>query len=115
MRKLAEPPAAEGVSVVKIEVADGPTTTLRLRKDGDAHWLSIAATGEGEASQESRRRDRRPHQGLGVPGSRRPKAEAILKKRADLWKRRRLTTTRHPDGPVRAKGEKRLDPGPRGG
>ncbi len=40
-----------GVSVVKVEVADGPTTTLRLRKDGDAHWLSIAATGEGEAKK----------------------------------------------------------------
>ncbi|MDP9138512.1 MAG: DUF4340 domain-containing protein, partial [Pseudomonadota bacterium] len=47
VRKLDAPPAGAGVSTVRIESTDGPTTTLRLRQDGDAHWLSIAATGEG--------------------------------------------------------------------
>jgi hypothetical protein len=82
VRKLAEPPAGEGVSVVKIEVADGPTTTLRLRKEGDAHWLSVAATGEGEAKKAAEEISGRT-QGweFKLPAA---KAESILKKRSDL-------------------------------
>jgi hypothetical protein len=50
VRKLASQPAADGASVVKVESADGLSTTLRLRKEGDAHWLAVTATGgEGEA------------------------------------------------------------------
>ena len=82
VRKLDAAPAAAGVSTVKIEVADGPTTTLRLRKDGDAHWLSIAATGEGEAKKTADEINQRT-QGweFKIPAS---KANSILKKRADL-------------------------------
>jgi hypothetical protein len=50
VRKLGELPA-EGLTVVKIERADGLAATYRLRKDGDAHWLSIAVTGEGDAKK----------------------------------------------------------------
>jgi hypothetical protein len=83
MRKLAEPPSGDGASIVKIEVADGPTATLRLRKDGDAHWLSVAVTGEGEAAKKAadaiavRTKDWE----FKIPAF---KVEAILKKRADL-------------------------------
>ena len=75
-------PAGAGISTVKIESADGPATTLRLRKDGDAHWLSIAATGEGEAKKAADEINQRT-QGweFKIPAS---KADLILKKRADL-------------------------------
>jgi Domain of unknown function (DUF4340) len=83
VRKLAAPPAGEGVSIVKIEVADGPTTTLRLRKDGDAHWLSITATGEGDAAKKAAEEitARTKDWEFRIPAS---KAESILKKRSDL-------------------------------
>jgi len=83
VRKLAPPPAGEGVSIVKIEIADGPTTTLRLRKDGDAHWLSITATGEGDAAKKAAEEitARTKDWEFRIPAS---KAESILKKRSDL-------------------------------
>ena len=83
MRKLAEPPAGEGVGIVKIEIADGPTTTLRLRKDGDSHWLSVAVTGEGDAAKKAAEEiaARTKDWEFKVPAF---KAELILKKRADL-------------------------------
>jgi len=82
VRKLDAPPAGASINTIKIEVADGPTTTLRLRKDGDAHWLSIAATGEGEAKKTADEISQRT-QGweFKIPAS---KADSILKKRADL-------------------------------
>jgi hypothetical protein len=82
VRKLDAAPTAAGLSTVKIESADGPATTLRLRKDGDAHWLSIAATGEGEAKKAADEINQRT-QGweFKIPAS---KADSILKKRADL-------------------------------
>jgi hypothetical protein len=82
VRKLDAPPSGAGVSTVKIETADGPTTTLRLRKDGDAHWLALAATGEGEAKKTADEINQRT-QGweFKIPAS---KADSILKKRADL-------------------------------
>jgi len=50
VRKLDAPPAGDAVSVLKLETEGGPTVTFRLRKDGDAYWLSLQAAGaEGEA------------------------------------------------------------------
>jgi hypothetical protein len=83
VRKLAASPAGEGVSVVKVESADGVATTLRLRKEGDAHWLSVAVTGgEGDAKKTAEEIAART-QGweFKIPSY---KADAILKKRADL-------------------------------
>ena len=82
VRKLDAPPAGAGSSTVRIEMADGPTTTLRLRRDGDAHWVAIAATGEGEAKKAADEINQRT-QGweFKLPAS---KADLILKKRADL-------------------------------
>ena len=77
------PPAGEGVSIVKIEIADGPTATLRLRKDGDSHWLSVAATGEGDAAKKAAEEiaARTKDWEFKIPAF---KAELILKKRSDL-------------------------------
>ncbi len=82
VRKLDAAPSGAGVSVVKVEFADGPTTTLRLRKDGDSNWLSVAATGEGEAKKAADEIIKRT-QGweFKIPAY---KADSILKKRADL-------------------------------
>ncbi|NJO23888.1 MAG: hypothetical protein HC868_14370, partial [Sphingomonadales bacterium] len=82
VRKIDAPPAGGGASTVKLELADGPTAMLRLRKDGDAHWLSLAATGEGEAKKAADEINQRT-QGweFKIPAH---KADQILKKRADL-------------------------------
>jgi hypothetical protein len=83
VRKLPAPPAGTTVSLVTIESADGMTTTLRLRKEGDAHWLSVAATGgDGDAKKAAEEiATRTEGWEFKIPSS---KAEAILKKRADL-------------------------------
>jgi hypothetical protein len=82
VRKLDAPPPAAGASTVRIEVTDGPVTTLRLRKDGDDHWLTIAAAGEGEAKKSADEINQRT-QGweFKIPAY---KADLVLKKRADL-------------------------------
>lgn len=83
VRKLDAPPAGAGVSTVKIESADGPTTALRLRKDGDSHWLSVAATGNGEEAKKAADEITKRTQGweYKIPAT---KADSILKKRAEL-------------------------------
>jgi hypothetical protein len=62
---------------------DGPTAILRLRKDGDAHWLSVTASGEGEAAKKAADEIAARTEGweFKIPAG---KANAILKKRADL-------------------------------
>ena len=84
VRKLAAPPSGDGGgSVAKVESADGLTTTLRLRKEGDAHWLTVTvAGGEGDAKKTAEEIAART-QGweFKLPAQ---KADAILKKRADL-------------------------------
>jgi hypothetical protein len=83
LRKLAAPPSGDGASVVKIESADGVATTLRLRKEGDAHWLTVTTTGgEGDGKKAADEIAARTKDWeFKVPGW---KADAILKKRADL-------------------------------
>jgi hypothetical protein len=66
-----------------VESADGLATTLRLRKEGDAHWLSVTvAGGEGDGKKAAEEITART-QGweFRIPSW---KADAILKKRADL-------------------------------
>jgi hypothetical protein len=82
-RKLDAPPSGAGVSTVKIELAEGPVTTLRLRKDGDAYWMSVAATGEGDEAKKAAAEITQRTQGWEYRIAT-TKAEAILKKRADL-------------------------------
>ena len=69
--------------MVKVESADGLTTTLRLRKEGDARWLTVTvAGGEGDAKKTAEGIAART-QGweFKIPAY---KADAILKKRTDL-------------------------------
>ena len=83
VRKPAAPPAVDGASIVKVESADGLATTLRLRKEGDAHWLTVTvAGGEGDAKKTAEEIAART-QGweFKIPAH---KADAILKKRGDL-------------------------------
>ena len=83
VRKADASPASYTLSTVTVAVADGPTTTLRLRKDGDAYWLTLAATGEGEAASKAADELNKRTQGweFKIPAH---KGDAILKKRADL-------------------------------
>jgi hypothetical protein len=83
VRKLAAPPSGEGVTLVRVESVGGLATTLRLRKDGDTHWLSVTATGgEGDAKKAADEIAARTSDWeFKLPTF---KADAILKKRADL-------------------------------
>ncbi|MBO0740373.1 MAG: DUF4340 domain-containing protein [Hyphomicrobiaceae bacterium] len=76
-------PAANDVSVAKIEADGGLAITIRLRKEGDATWVSLEASGaEGDAKTTAEDIVKRT-QGweYKVPTY---KAQAILKRRADL-------------------------------
>ena len=84
VRKLDAAPASDNVQVLKLESEGGPVVTFRLRKDGDASWLSLSATGpEGDAKK---RADEINAKAQGweykIPNW---KAEQIGKRRADLF------------------------------
>ena len=51
VRKLEAPPAADKTQVVTLESEGAPTVTFRLRKDGEAQWISLIAAGEGDAKK----------------------------------------------------------------
>ena len=53
VRKLDGTPAADKTQVITLESEGAPVVTFRLRKDGDANWLSLAATGEGDAKKKA--------------------------------------------------------------
>lgn len=83
LRKLDATPAGDKVSTLTLELQDGPRVTFRLRKDGDANWLSFSATGEGDAKKQA---DEINAKGNGwefkIPTW---KADAIGKRAADLF------------------------------
>ena len=52
VRKLEATPTGDKVSVLRLEADGGMTVTFRLRKDGEAHWLSLTAQGaDGDAKK----------------------------------------------------------------
>ncbi|MCG8558694.1 MAG: DUF4340 domain-containing protein [Hyphomicrobiales bacterium] len=51
LRKLAETPVGPKVSVATFETQKGLTVTFRMRKEGNDHWLSLSATGIGDAKK----------------------------------------------------------------
>lgn len=53
VRKLDATPAGDKVSTLTLELQDGPKVTFRLRKDGDASWLSFSASGDGDAKKQA--------------------------------------------------------------
>ncbi|MGE0768983.1 MAG: DUF4340 domain-containing protein [Hyphomicrobiaceae bacterium] len=83
VRKLATPPTGDKVQVIKVEADKGPIVTFHLRTDGDAHWLSLSATGEGDAKKQA---DEINAKAKGweykIP---KWKADQIGKRRADLF------------------------------
>ncbi len=83
VRKLGAIPADDKVTIVKLEREASPTVTFRIRKDGDASWLSLVATGEGETKKTADELNART-QGweFKIPNW---KAEQIGKRRADLF------------------------------
>ena len=68
--------------VAKIEGDGGLAVTLKLRKQGEDYWLALTAAGDGDSKAAAEEITRRT-QGweFKIPAS---KAEAILKRRADL-------------------------------
>jgi len=82
VRKL-DPAAAGETSVVKVEGDGGLVATLTFKKAGEDHWLSISATGEGDAKKAADEILARV-QGweFKLPAGR---ASSILKRRADLF------------------------------
>ncbi len=82
VRKLDGVAKGGAVATVTIEGKEQPAVTLNMRKDGETHWLSVTATGEGEVGKAAEELAGRT-QGweYKIPDY---KANAILKKRADL-------------------------------
>jgi hypothetical protein len=85
VRKPTSSAAPNTVSTIKLEADNGPTVTLRLRKDGDAHWLSLTAAGEGDAKKSADEITARTA-GWEYKVSTN-KAESLLKRRADLFEK----------------------------
>ena len=81
VRKLDSPPSGD-VNVVSFATKDGLEVTLWLRKDGDDYWLSLAATGDGDA-KETAEKITRQTKGWEYKISN-SKAGSLLKRRADL-------------------------------
>ena len=81
VRKLDVTPTGDKVSVIKLEAEGGLAVSFRLRKDGDASWLSLSATGEGEAKKKADEINQRAGWEFKVPQW---KADQISKRRADL-------------------------------
>jgi len=84
-KPAAAPPGTPGseAGVAKIEADGGLAVTLRLRKEGEDYWLALEASGDGEAKKTA---DEIAAKVQGwefkVPAA---KAQAILKRRADLF------------------------------
>jgi Domain of unknown function (DUF4340) len=83
VRKAAAAPPANDVSVAKIEADGGLAITVRLRKEGDDTWVSLEAAGAEADAKKTADDIAKRTQGweYKVPAY---KAQAILKRRADL-------------------------------
>jgi hypothetical protein len=82
VRKIDAMPAGDGVNTVSFLTSEGLEVMMRLRKDGDATWVSLAASGNGDAKSAAESINARTGGWeFKVPGY---KADALLKRRADL-------------------------------
>jgi len=84
VRKPAAPGTPGGeAGIAKIEADGGLAVILRLRKEGEDYWLALEATGDGDAKKTT---DEIAAKAQGwefkIPAA---KAQAILKRRADLF------------------------------
>jgi hypothetical protein len=81
--RKADPAASGDVSTARLQADGGLAVTLRLRKEGDDTWLSVTASGEGEAKKTA---DDITNRSQGWEFKIAPaKATAILKRPADLF------------------------------
>jgi len=82
VRKQRPQSDEEAVSTIVVELAGGLKATYRIRQEADAAWLSLAASGEGEAAKVADALNARAEGWeFHVPQSR---VEEILKRREDL-------------------------------
>lgn len=84
VRPLAQTPAGPAVSVIRIEGKDVPSTTFRLRTEGDAVWVSMEAQGDSDATKKAAEavNARAKSWEFKLP---RWKVDAIMKRNADLF------------------------------
>jgi len=84
LEDVRKPEQASGeVSTARFETDGGLAVVLRLRKDGEDTWLTISASGEGEAKTQAEEISRRSKDWeFKIPTY---KASAILKRPADLF------------------------------
>ncbi len=82
VRRLEESPAGDNVSTVALDLANGLEATFTIQREEGRAWVSVEATGEGDAKADA---DRLMGRARGwqfeIPGS---KASDILKKRKDI-------------------------------
>jgi hypothetical protein len=82
VRKIDAQTASDGVNRVSLSTSDGLDVTIRLRKDGDAAWVSLEASGDREAKAAADGiKTRAGGWEFKIPGY---KADAMLKRRSDL-------------------------------
>jgi hypothetical protein len=82
VRKVDAMPSGDGVNTVSFSSSGGLEVTMRLRKDGDAMWVSLSASGDGDAKSAAEAINIRTRGWeFKIPGY---KADALLKRRADL-------------------------------
>jgi hypothetical protein len=77
-------PTGPGLQVVKLEEKDGLAVTFRLRRDGDAFWTSVEATGSTDASKKTAEAIMARTRGWEFKVSK-YKADQFLKRRGDLF------------------------------
>lgn len=53
VRKLDGTPAGERAATATLETQDGLTVSYRMRKEGEAYWLSLEAEGTGDAAKKA--------------------------------------------------------------
>lgn len=82
VRRLDKPPAGDEVSAVTLELANGLRCLFRIRRDGGVAWISLEASGDGDAAKEAEELTQRTEGWeFRIPNS---KADAILKDRDEL-------------------------------
>ncbi len=82
VKKLDAPPAADKVSTVTVDLKSGLSCVFTIRPDGGIAWLTLAASGEGDAKKSADAlMARTKGWQFSIPKS---KADAILKTRDEL-------------------------------
>jgi hypothetical protein len=82
VRKIDAQTTSDGVNRVSLSTSEGLEVTIRVRKDGDAAWVSLEASGDREAKSAAEAiKSRAGGWEFKIPGY---KADAMLKRRNDM-------------------------------